>query len=106
MLGAEQQGLSFGRKPRRHLLASWLTALAFGLAQCLIGLHVHASDAAEAPESVCAACAYSATKLLLGPIPAAPVRTGSQRAGRAVAPCRPRLKRQPAPFWQRAPPLS
>ena len=106
MLRAEQQGLFFGRKPRRHLLASWLTALAFGLAQTLIGLHVHALDEAEASESGCAACAYSAVELLPEPIPAAPVRTGSQRADRVVAPRSPRLKRQPAPFRQRAPPLS
>ena len=106
MLGVEQQGPSFGRKPRRHLLASWLTALAFGVAQTLVGLHVHALDAAETPESGCAACAYSATELLPGPIPATPVYIGSQRADRAVAPYCPRLKRQPAPFRQRAPPLS
>ena len=106
MLGAEQQGPSIGRKPRRHLLASWLTALAFGVAQTLVGLHVHALDAAESSESGCAACAYSATELLPEPIPAAPMRTGSQRADLAVAPCSPRLKRQPAPFRQRAPPLS
>ena len=106
MLGAEQQGPSFGRKRGRRLLASWLAALAFGLAQSLSGLHAHALDAAEASETVCAACVYSAVELLPEPSPAAPIRQGSQKAGRAAAPISACLKRQPSPFQQRAPPSS
>ena len=102
MLGAQQQKSSFGRKRA----ARWLAVLAFGLAQLLLGLHSHALDAAQAPESVCSACVYSAGELLPGPSPAAPFRKKPLQTAYATIPVAACVKRRLSPIWQRAPPSS
>ena len=90
----------------RWRLASWLAVAAFGLAQSLMGLHVHAADAAETPHSLCVACAYSAVELLPGPSQAIQVAVKAPRASHAAIPVASCAKRLPTPIQPRAPPAS
>ena len=90
----------------RWRLASWLAVAAFGLAQSLMGLHVHAADAAETPHSLCVSCAYSAVELLPGPSQAIQVAAKAPRASHAAVPVAACAKRLPIPIQPRAPPAS
>lgn len=92
--------------PSRRRAVAWAAVLAFGFAQLLVSVHVHASTGTdEPPEALCAACAFADDGRLAGLSSGQAASLLRQCAAKPLPPGFV-IERQAHCFLSRAPPSS